>query len=232
MQVSVNHMPVSSFIVGVDLVPIKPIRGCIGVVGDITTEECRQNIRKEIKHLKADVVLHDGAPDMGANWAQDAFTQASLVLMALKLAVELLREGGTFITKVFRSKDYQSLMWIFKQLFAKVEATKPVSSRNVSAEIFVVCQNFLNPAKLDPKLLDPKHVFQEVDKTEARRVDLIHPEKQNRHRVGYEDGISMLYKSCTIDYFVTSPDFLDILATHNQLLIEPDRYTNSLHLLL
>ncbi|KAI0034276.1 FtsJ-domain-containing protein [Vararia minispora EC-137] len=231
LQVASKYMPANSLIVGVDLVPIKPIPRVSTFAADITTSHCRNLLRGELKDWKADVVLHDGAPNVGTAWVQDAYSQSELVLMSLKLAVEFLAKGGTFVTKVFRSVDYNNLIWVFSQLFGKVEATKPPSSRNVSAEIFVVCRDFHAPKQVDPKFLDPKHVFKDLavsastDKgsnSANAQLNVFQPEKKRRKRDGYEDGNYTLFKSVGVSEFVRSSDPVSILGSVNQMTFDTD----------
>ncbi|KAJ3080078.1 AdoMet-dependent rRNA methyltransferase spb1 [Rhizoclosmatium hyalinum] len=231
LQVAQKYMPKSSLIIGLDLAPIKPIPGVITHVEDITTSKCRATLKGELKTWKADVFLHDGAPNVGVSWIQDAFTQNELVLRSLQLASEFMVPNGVFVTKVFRSKDYNKLLWVFNQLFESVEATKPSSSRNVSAEIFVVCRGYKAPKKIDPRLLDPKFVFKEIDdnageeedpkKIKERQSailnDLFHPEKRKRHRDGYADGATMLFTSTPVSEFIRSSEYITILAKNNRL---------------
>lgn len=220
-QVASNLCPINSLIIGVDIVPIKPLPNCITFQSDITTEDCRSKLRGHLKTWKADTVLHDGAPNVGLGWVQDAFTQSQLVLKALKLAAENLTQGGTFVTKVFRSKDYNNLMWVFQQLFEKVEATKPPASRNVSAEIFVVCKGFKAPKKLDPRLLDPKEVFEELDIGKVNNeAKVFNPEKRTRKREGYDEGDYLLYKEMLLSEFIRDEEPINTLGSLN-CLVEP-----------
>ena len=207
-------MPSSSLIVGVDLAPIKPIPKVITFQSDITTEKCRATLRSHLKNWKADTVLHDGAPNVGTAWVQDSFNQAELALQSLKLATEFLGEGGTFVTKVFRSRDFNSLMWVFNQLFTKVEATKPPSSRNVSAEIFVVCRGYKAPAKVDPKFLDPRTVFEELpDPTPNNEAKVYNPEKKKRKRDGYEEGDYLQFREIPVTEFIENTDPITLLGS-------------------
>lgn len=220
-QVASSVCPVNSLIIGVDLAPIKPLPNVISFQSDITTEHCRSTLRGHMKTWKADTVMHDGAPNVGMAWTQDAFTQSELVLQSLKLAVEFLIQGGIFVTKVFRSKDYNNLLWVFQQFFDKVEATKPPASRNVSAEIFVVCRGFKAPKKIDPRLLDSKHVFEELQEgPQNMQQKVFNPELKRRKRDGYEEGDYLQFHTMSALEFIKHEDPIQCLGSMSQFTFD------------
>lgn len=99
--------------------------------------------------------------------------------------------------------------------------------RNVSAEIFVVCRDFHAPKHIDPKFLDPRHVFKDLaaslpgaDKgTSAGNVqaNVFQPEKKRRRRDGYGDGDYTLFKEVGVSEFINAVDPISILGGVNKM---------------
>lgn len=236
MQVARKYMPVNAPCIGIDLVPIRPVAGCLAIAGDITSDSTRSNLLRSLRESgsgdKVDVVLNDGSPNMGKSWLQDAYTQAELTLYALKLATEFLAHGGAFVTKVFRSNDYNSLLFVMHQLFSRVDATKPSASRAESAEIYVMCIGFKAPKSIDPRLLNPRHVFKEISSKESASVEKEKPDvflntvlkdikKRKRNREGYADGVSILFKKVSILEFCLTSRPVALMADASQFSFEP-----------
>ena len=105
-------------------------------------------------------------------------------------------------------------------MFDKVESFKPASSRQQSAEIFVVCQHFIAPDKIDPRLLDPKFAFKQVELLQPV-PDVLHKKvKQKRNRQGYDDNVGQgMFKSCSIASFVEceNTEHLQMLGAYNEM---------------
>lgn len=228
-QVAAKHMPSSSIIIGVDLDPIKSVPGVVTFQADITTQRCLDLIRGEVKHLKADVVLNDGAPNVGADWNKDAYIQTELVMHSLKLATQVLRKGGWFITKIFRSTDFMNLMWLFNKFFESAEVSKPEASRNQSAEIFVVCSRYRAPDYIDPKFFEPKWVFKnsegdflkEMGDNQVTSIRKVFEEK--RRNVLRDDAPGHLFRKVGLRDFVFSENPYAVVAEFNQIDTSDDR---------
>ncbi|KAF7840966.1 adoMet-dependent rRNA methyltransferase spb1 [Senna tora] len=226
MQVAVQRMPINHLVIGVDLAPIAPIRGAIAIQEDITKPECKARIKKLMNENGCqafNVILHDGSPNIGGAWAQEAMTQNALVIDSVKLATQFLAPKGIFVTKVFRSQDYSAVLYCLKQLFEKVEVDKPAASRSESAEIYVVGLKYKAPAKIDPRLLDVKHLFQGSVEPQTKVVDVLRGTKQKRHRGGYEDGDTTLRKVSSAANFIWSDNPLEILGSVTSITFsDPD----------
>lgn len=130
-------------IVAVDLQPMAPLPGVVQIQGDITKSSTVENILAHLDELKADLVVCDGAPDVIGLHSMDVYIQGQLIISALKIACNVLRDGGNFVAKLYRGKNNHCLTSQLKKLFTHVEVAKPKCSRNSSIEAFVVCLGYI-----------------------------------------------------------------------------------------
>ncbi|KAA3674045.1 tRNA (cytidine32/guanosine34-2'-O)-methyltransferase [Paragonimus westermani] len=133
-------------IVAVDLQAMAPIPGVIQIQGDITSSQTANQIIDCFCGKLAQLVVCDGAPDVTGLHDLDEYVQSHLILAALTICARILQRGGTFVAKVFRSRDAGLLGAQLRCLFdGPVTFAKPRSSRNSSLEAFVVCQDYSGP---------------------------------------------------------------------------------------
>ena len=141
--------------VSVDLQPMMPIPGVHILQGDITNLTTAEAVLEKFEGERADLVICDGAPDVTGLHDMDEYVQAQLILAALNITTHLLRDGGTFVAKIFRGRDVTLLYSQLKVFFRDVAVAKPKSSRNSSMEAFVVCREYAPPAGYVPNLANP-----------------------------------------------------------------------------
>ena len=128
-------------IIAIDLVEMASLPGTEVVLLDFMDDEAPEIIKKALGGL-ADAVLSDMAPKITGHPKTDHLRVMGLVEAAYKFATEVLAPGGCFVSKVFQGGTEQNLLADMKRTFAKVRHAKPPSSRNESAEMFVVAQNY------------------------------------------------------------------------------------------
>ena len=108
----------------------------------------------------------------------------------------------------------------------KVHPFKPHASRMESAEIFVVCKGFRAPDKLDPKFLDPKYVFQEIE-TEATTVKGLVANERNKPKAGgYEDGVTSLHNKVLVSQFISQENFVELLGKASEIHFDDEAIAN------
>ncbi|KAI5807934.1 FtsJ-like methyltransferase-domain-containing protein [Peziza echinospora] len=125
-----------------DLQPMTPLPGVTTLQADITHPTTLPLLRHHLHNHPADLVLSDGAPDVTGLHDLDEYIQSQLLLSALSLASKVLVTGGTFVAKIFRGREVESLFVQLRAVFEHVTCAKPRSSRGSSIEAFVVCQGF------------------------------------------------------------------------------------------
>ena len=91
---------------------------------------------------KFDAVLSDMAPDTSGHG--DHFLSVRLCQRVLDLLPALLKPGGNLAMKVFEGEEYPQLLKDTAAKFASAKGFKPKASRDVSREMYVIGEAYLN----------------------------------------------------------------------------------------
>ena len=143
LQVARQIVGEEGFVLGVDLREVKPLNyeNVHVIIGDIREEETLKRIRA-ILPRPADAVISDISPNISGIWELDHIRQIELAEFALEIALDVLKAGGNFFTKVFQGELFNQFLDTVKKHFSRVEIFKPKASRKESAEIYILGLNY------------------------------------------------------------------------------------------
>ncbi|MGN7661059.1 MAG: RlmE family RNA methyltransferase [Anaplasma sp.] len=127
-------------VVAVDVKEMEKIPNVDFVQCDV--EDSSHMLYEVLQNGKFDVVLSDMAPKSCGHKQVDHANIINLCEVALNLAVEFLRPGGSFVTKILQGEFEQELYRSLRCYFRSVAYFKPKSSRNESSEIYLVGTDF------------------------------------------------------------------------------------------
>lgn len=107
-----------------------------------------------------------------------------------------------------------------------MHATKPQASRAESAEIFVVCQYYIAPDKLDPKFLDPKYVFSELEIEPTNKLNVYNPAKKKDKVEGYPENDYTLYHKLSVKDFIAHENAVEALQNASEIVFDDETIAN------
>ena len=128
-------------VVALDILAMDPLSGVEVLTQDFAEADAPARLRAVLGG-PADLVLSDMAPDATGHRTTDHLRIVLLVELAAEFALEVLKPGGTFVTKVWQGGADGELLDRLKRAFARVRHAKPPASRKESPEVYLVADGF------------------------------------------------------------------------------------------
>jgi len=128
-------------IVAADVLEMEEIPGVTFFQADLTDPDVPAMLKQALNG-PADLVLTDMAAPTTGHRATDHIRTIALVEIALEVALDVLKPGGTFVGKVFQGGSSSDLLARLKKSFREVKHVKPPASRQESVELYVVALGF------------------------------------------------------------------------------------------
>ncbi len=130
-------------IAAVDLLPMAPLTGenFRFWQRDLTDPALPAELL-EFLGEKADAVVSDAAPNTTGSSFTDQARSADLVRAVFGLARETLRDGGTFLAKIFGGAEADAVFRELKPFFTELRRLRPEATRKESFELYFLGKGF------------------------------------------------------------------------------------------
>ena len=141
-QVAAQLVGEKGRVVASDLLKMQTLKGVEFVEGDFSEDNVYQLILEKLEGAPVDLVISDMAPNMTGVSTVDQAQSMSLVELAVDMADQILKPGGSFLTKVFQGSGFDDLLRLLRSKFDKVLTRKPDASRSRSRELYLLARGF------------------------------------------------------------------------------------------
>jgi 23S rRNA (uridine2552-2'-O)-methyltransferase len=129
-------------VVGIDMHSMDPIPSVTLFKKDFYDEDTPAVLIAALGGEQADCVLSDMATHATGHKQTDHINIIALVEAGYDFAKTILKPGGTYLAKVLRGGTEGALLTSLKKDFRTVRHVKPMSSRDDSAELFMLATGF------------------------------------------------------------------------------------------
>lgn len=127
-------------LLGIDLLEMEPIPGVELLVKDFNDEDIEEFIADRFGS-NVDLVLSDMAASTCGDKTTDHLRTLALCEDSFYFSLKFLKEGGSFLCKIFQGGTEQELLSEMKKNFKTVKHIKPPASRKDSSEMYVIALN-------------------------------------------------------------------------------------------
>lgn len=128
-------------VVGIDYLEMDPVPGAPILLMDFLDDNAPARLSETLGSAP-DLVLSDMAAPTTGHRRTDQIRTMHLCEVAADFAISVLKPGGHFLAKTFQGGTEADLLNLLKQNFRSVHHVKPPSSRDESAELYLLAKDF------------------------------------------------------------------------------------------
>ena len=130
-------------VAAVDILPMDPLPGenFRFFLRDVTDPALPAEIVAFLGR-RADAVVSDAAPNTTGIPFTDQARSADLVRAVLSLAGQTLRQGGTFLAKIFEGAEAEDVVRELRASFGEVRRIRPAATRKESFELYLLARKY------------------------------------------------------------------------------------------